>query len=228
MNTESPLNDLETLDRDGAIRETAEQAGFNPLTRRRALVGGGAVGAAAAFAALPGSALASTRSRATLATSDVAILNYALTLEYLESSFYAEALSQGALTGELLAYAKVVAAHEATHVKTIQGVLGSQAIAKPTFDFGSSTSSATTFAATALALETTGVAAYLGQGAMVKSQAVLADAVAILAVEARHQAWIADLIGKGSKPSPSPLAFSVPLTMDEVLAIVKKTGFITS
>ncbi len=227
MNSESPLNDLETLDRDGAIRETADTAGFRPLTRRGALVGGGAVGAGA-FAALPASALAGTRSRVTLAKSDVAILNYALTLEFLESSFYAEALSKGALTGELLAYAKVVASHEATHVTTIQTVLGSQAIAKPTFDFGTTTASAATFAKTAFALESTGVAAYLGQGAMVKSNAILADAVAILAVEARHQAWIADLIGKGTSPSPSPAAFSTPKTMAEVLAIVKATGFITA
>jgi hypothetical protein len=226
MNTESPLNDLETVDRDGAIRETAEKAGLNPLTRRGALVTGGAATAVAAFAAVPGSALASTRPRATLAASDVAILNYALTLEYLESAFYAEALSQGALTGKLLAFAKVVAAHEATHVTTLKGVLGSKAVAKPTFDFKGTTTKATTFAATSLALETTGVAAYLGQGANVKSNAVLGDAVAILAVESRHMAWIADIIGGGGKPSPSPLPFSVPLTMAQVLAVVKKTGFI--
>jgi hypothetical protein len=227
MNPQSPLNDLETLDRDGAIRETADKAGLNPLTRRRALVGGGAVGAAAALAALPGSALAATRSRA-LASSDVDILNYALTLEYLEAAFYAEALSTGALKSGLLTFAQTAGAHEATHVATIQGVLGSLAVPKPTFDFQGTTATEDKFAVTALALETTGVAAYLGQGANVKSNTVLADAAAILAVEARHMAWISDIIGGGGKPTPSPSAFSVPLTMSEILAIVKKTGFITA
>ncbi len=220
MNNQSPLNDLETLDRDGALRETAERAGFKPLTRRKALAGG-AVGAAA-LAALPGSAIAATRPRATLAASDVTILNYALTLEYLESSFYTEALAQAGLSGAYLAFAKVVQQHELTHVATIKAVLGTQAVAEPTFDFGDTTSTPALFAATSLALETTGVSAYLGQGANVKSNTILGDAAAILAVEARHMAWIADLIGKGGKPSPSPLAFAVPLTKDEVLAIASK------
>lgn len=227
MNQEALLDDLETLDRDGAIRETAERAGFAPLTRRRALAGGSAVGAAAVLAAVPGSAFARS-SRAVLAPSDVDILNYALTLEYLESSFYAAAISGGALSGTLLAFAKTVGAHEATHVATIKSVLGSQAVAEPTFDFKGTTASASAFADTSLALESTGVSAYLGQGANVKSDTILADAVAILAVEARHMAWIADIIGKGAKPSPSPLPFAVPLTMTEVLAIVQKTGFITA
>jgi hypothetical protein len=226
MNQESPLNDLETLDRDGAIRETAERAGINPLTRRGVLLTGGAATAAAAFAAVPGSALASTRPRATLAASDVAILNYALTLEYLESSFYTAAVAGGALSGAYLTFAKTVKAHELTHVATIKTVLGSKAVAKPTFDFGKSTATQSAFATTSLALESTGVSAYLGQGANVKSNTVLADAVSILAVEARHMAWISDLIGKGSKPSPSPAAFATPLTMAQVLAVVKKTGFI--
>ena len=227
MNNRSILNDLDTVDRDGAIRETAEKAGFNPLTRRAALMGGGAVAGAAALAAVPGSALAKTAPRA-LAAGDVAILNFALTLEYLESSFYAEAISGGALTGKYLAFAKTVGAHEATHVATLKTVLGSAAIAEPTFDFKGTTGQQSTFLATSLALESTGVGAYLGQGANVVSNVVLGDAVAILAVEARHMAWVSNLIGNGGSPSPSPSAFATPLTMTEVLAIVAKTGFITS
>lgn len=226
MNTESSIQ-IETLDRDGALRETAEKAGRAAerrglATRRGVMIGGGA---AVATLALSGVADAKA------APGDLAILNYALTLEYLEAAFYAEAHTSGALKGDVATFAKVVGKQEATHVATITSVikkLGGTPVAKPTFDFKGTTGATKSFLTTSLALETTGVSAYLGQGAKVQSNAVLADAVAILAVEARHQAWVSDLIGHGTSPSPSPSAFSHPRTMAQVLAIVKKTGFITS
>ena len=95
---------------------------------------------------------------------DVAILNYALTLEYLEAAFYTEAVAKGALSGDALSGAKIVRDHEVTHVKTLKSVLGKKAVKKPKFDFKNTTGDQDTFLATAVALEDTGVAAYAGQG----------------------------------------------------------------
>ena len=228
MNTNSPMHDIETLDRDGALRETAEKAGrLGHLTRRGMLATGGAAAAGLALAGTASAAAPTVGSPA----NDIAILNYALTLEYLEAAFYAEAVAGGALSGATLAFAKVVAGHEATHVATIQAVLtqtGNTPVAEPTFDFQGTTADQATFQKTSLTLESTGVSAYLGQGAMVNSDLILAKAAQILAVEARHSAWIADIIGSGSSPVPAPAAFATPLTMAQVLAAVQATGFITS
>ncbi len=159
---------------------------------------------------------------------DVKILNFALTLEYLEAAFYAEANAKGALKGAVARFASVVGAHEAAHVAALKGVLGSKAVARPTFDFKGTTGGEKTFLATAQALEDTGVAAYQGQAPLIHQNAVLASAGAILAVEARHASWVRDLRGGGKAPSPAPEAFSTAMTMADVLTAVGKTGFIKS
>jgi hypothetical protein len=100
------------------------------------------------------------------------------------------------------------------------GLIGS--VAKPTFDFRGTTESADAFAATARVLEDTGVAAYAGQAPKVKAKAILAAALAIHSVEARHAAWIRDITGA----APAPEAFDEPLTKGQVLAAVADTRFI--
>src|SRR4051794_19325186 len=90
---------------------------------------------------------------------DVKILNYALTLEYLEAAFYAEALRVGGYSGAVGRFASTVAAHEATHVATLKGVLGAKAVKSPSFDFKGTTRKWSTFLRTAKVLEDTGVAA---------------------------------------------------------------------
>ena len=224
---------LDELDRDGALREAG--ARVDPITRlsflRRAgaILGGGAIAAVAlpnlSGLAGDGSAVAAAAS----GTTDVDILNYALTLEYLEAAFYAEALKKGALRGELQQFAKVVAGHERQHVEALKGALGSKAVKSPSFDFKGTTSSPSTFASTAKTLEDTGVEAYQGQATNIKSKAVLKAAISIHPVEARHAAWIASILSKGSgSPSPAPDAFNPAKDMATILAAVQGTGFITT
>ncbi len=215
---------LAGVDRDGALEETAAVVGLSRLEvlRRGALGGVGLVAGGALLGT--GSALAAPSK-----AGDVAILNFALTLEYLEAAFYAEAVSFGALTGELASFAKVVAKHEAAHVAAIKATipkLGGKPVAKPKFNFHGTTHSWKTFIRTSIALESTGVTAYLGQAGNIKTPAVLHAAASILAVEARHAAWVLDIDARGQGLLPAPAAFQPSRNKAEVLAIVKKTGFI--
>jgi hypothetical protein len=119
----SDLWTLEEVDRDGAIQEAAEHV--DPFTRasflKKAGLGAGAVvGVGALMGAIPSFAMAS----GSVAKSDVAILNYALTLEYLEAAFYAEAVKLGKFAGNVGAFAKIVSAHENAHVAFLKGALG--------------------------------------------------------------------------------------------------------
>jgi len=217
---------LEELDVDGAIQETADQV--DPFTRasflRKAGVGVGAVaGGGAVLGALPQLAFG-----AGVPKSDIAILNFALTLEYLEAAFYAEAVSKGNFNGETKSFADVVAAHEAAHVAFLRKALGSKAVKKPKFDFKGTTTDVAKFQATAQALEDTGVAAYLGQAGNIKSKAILKAAGSILPVEARHAAWIRDIRGRGQSPVPAPAAFEGARTKAQILAQVKATGLIVA
>ena len=154
---------LTELDVDGAIQETAERAGVNrgDLLKRAAVGGGAILGTSALLGALPGMAFGASKSPKA-AASDVDILNFALTLEYLEAAFYAEAVSKGALKGETAKYAKVVSMDEAQHVAFLKTALGMHAVKKPTFDFKGTTANQATFQKTAMALEDTGVSAYAG------------------------------------------------------------------
>jgi len=147
----------------------------------------------------------------------VKILNFALTLEFLEAAFYQEALENGKLDGITRTFAQVTGAHEQAHVEALQAALGSAATKAPTFDFKGTTNSEGTFQRTAQTLDDTGVSAYQGQAPEIKTSQVLASAGAILAVEARHAAWVRDIIGAGQSPTPAPAAFNKAMTMKEVL-----------
>jgi hypothetical protein len=214
---------VEAVDRDGALREAADRVGGptrSAFLRKGALIGGGLVAGAIPLAIATG--------QGGVPKSDVAILNFALTLEYLEAAFYQQANASGALNGELATFASVVGAHENAHVAALQKALGSAATAKPQFDFMGTTDDKKKFAGTSQQLEDTGVSAYQGQAGRIKTPAVLLAAGSILPIEARHAAWIRDINGRGGSPVPAKSAFSKPLTMDQVLAAVKKTGFIKS
>jgi hypothetical protein len=215
----SELPKLEELDLDGAIREAASKVDGHTRGTflRKAGIGAGAiVGSSAFLGAIPSIASAG------VAKSDVAILNFALTLEYLEAAFYAGAVASNSLSGKTADFAKVVASHEAAHVSFLKKALGSAAVKSPKFDFKGTNTDMAKFMATAEVLEDTGVAAYLGQAGNIKAKPILAAAGSVLAVEARHAGWIRDL----NNVSGAPSAFQGPKTKGQILTAVKGTGFI--
>ncbi len=225
MNSSDLHPTFEELDRDGALAEAASRVDGQTrsffLRRAGAFAGGGLVFAAAG-------PLSTAIAAGGVTKGDIDILNFALTLEYLESSFYNEALSKKALSGETATFAKDVAQDENAHVAALKKTLGSKAVKSPSFDFKGTTSSQSAFQQTSLVLENTGVKAYLGQAGNIKAKAVLQAAVSILPVEARHASWMANIISKGQNSTPAPDAFQPSLTMAEVLQAVQGTGFITS
>ena len=219
---------LDLVDRDGAIREAHEEGMNRSALFRRAVVGGGTFLAGGLLVGgLPHIALGKPS-----AAQDAKILNFALLLEYLESAFYVDAVDKGALrtSPRLLGFATTVRDHELAHVDFLRQALGGAAIAKPSFDFKGTTEHADTFAATALVLEDTGVAAYNGQGPRLRRK-TLAAAASIVSVEARHAAWIRRIVaapdyadGKGSYPAPA--ALDKAKSKAQIEAAVGATGFI--
>lgn len=151
-------------------------------------------------------------------TSDVDILNFALTLEYLESTFYEEAMKRVKASGELKKLLPLLALDEKQHVEALEGTikkLGGKPVSEPKFNF--EYNGTAEFLKLAETFENTGVSAYNGAAPMIKSKEVLGAAGAIVQVEARHAAAIA--LQNGQEPSPS--AFDAPLDEKQVLKAVE-------
>jgi len=202
--------------------------------KKAGIAGGGLVGGGALLSALtPAAAMAAGKGRppAKFGKGDIGILNYALTLEYLEAAFYNEATANNKkktfLKGaQEQAFLKRVTADENAHVAFLKKALGSQAIAAPKVDFGATTASEAAFIKTAVALENTGVGAYSGQALNIANPAYAAAALSIWSVEARH-ASVAGLLLKPTSKNLSPNgAFDKPKTAAQVLKAVEATGFL--
>jgi len=155
---------------------------------------------------------------ATAEGGDVGILNFALTLEYLEAEFYAEAKTRARASGELKALIRLLAEDEQQHVEALTASikkLGGKPVAKPKFDFPYGNTAG--FLELAQTFEDTGVSAYNGAGPEIKSKAVLGSAGSIVQVEARHAAAIR--LQKGEEPAPD--AFEPALGEAQVLEAVE-------
>lgn len=150
--------------------------------------------------------------------SDLEILNYALTLEFLELEFYTRGLEGNLLQGRELELVTPIRDHEQAHVDTISQTvtgLGGTPTEKPQFTFPEGTfTDKAMFLTAASMFEELGVDAYHGQVANIESPEILAAAAAIAGVESRHAAILADLTG--GNPFPAPFENNKP--MDEVLA----------
>lgn len=208
-----------------------ERVASDPVSRRKLLAVTGGSTALAAFLAACGSDGSSTTTTmaggnggGTTGTEkfgkgDVGILNYALTLEYLETAFYADVIKSGLFKGSELETIRKFGSEEAEHVAALSGFvkqMGGTPAPKPKTEFPlKSAKSVLELAAT---VENLGAAAYLGQAPNIKGASTLAAALSIHSVEGRHAAALNTLLGESITPDG---AFAKPAGADEVLKSVE-------
>jgi len=204
-----------------------EQLSRDPSDRKRFLrmVGGaGAAGAFSIFLAACGDDnkdKADTTPKPTAAGSsgDLKIVNYALTLEYVEADFYMKVANSGLFRGNDLALIRAIGENEAEHVSALTATvkkLGGTPAARPQTKFPlEDAKSVLMLAAT---VENLGAAAYLGQAGRIENKEVLAAALSIHTVEARHASALNFLTQQNVTPDG---AFAKPASMEEVLPKVK-------
>jgi rubrerythrin len=208
-----------------------ERLARDDVDRKRFLKMAGSAGAASfgAFVlAACGSSSSSSKSTSAASTAtsasssaggDIAILNYALTLEYLESEFYSKVIAAKLFSGKVAELLQTFGSQEDSHVVALKAAvskLGGTPAEDPKGKFP--ITSATQVAQLAYTVENLGAAAYLGQAAKIQSPEVLASALAIHTVEARHAATLGTLVKKSVTPQG---AFATPADMSSVLAAVK-------
>jgi hypothetical protein len=209
----------------------------DPVSRRKFVALTGGSSALAAFLAACGgssddstSTSASTTSASasgaippppaeTFGTGDLGILNYALTLEYLETAFYQDVVGSGLFKGSDLTTIKKFGDEEAQHVAALTAAIkqsgGKPATAPKTKFPLDDANSVLMLAAT---VENLGAAAYLGQAGNIQSPQVLASALAIHSVEGRHASALNTLLGQSITPDG---AFAKPADPTTVLNSVQ-------
>jgi serine-rich repeat adhesion-like glycoprotein len=193
------------------VDEDSEDLSRSDVILKGALAAGAIYGAVA-VGPFVGRALAMAES------GDVGILNFALTLEYLESAFYKEAKRRAGASGDLKSLIDTIARDEEEHVGALTETikkLGGKPVAEPKFDFPYSGTSG--FLKLAQTFEDTGVSAYNGAAPRIKAKEVLEAAGSIVQVEARHAAAIA--LRNGAEPAP--VAFDPALPEAKVLKAVE-------
>jgi rubrerythrin len=213
-----------------AVRELAEDASSRKRFLRQAGGGGVAASLAVFIAACGGDSKSSSKAAATATPTmsarsgteqfgqgDLGIANYALTLEYLEADFYAKVSNSGMLKGKLADLAMRFGNEEQAHVDALIALIekagGTPAVApKTTFPLDDQKS----ILRLAATVENLGARAYLGQAVHIRDKEILAAALSIHSVEARHAA----VLNLATGATPAPDAFAKPVTADEVLKTV--------
>lgn len=151
----------------------------------------------------------------------VDVLNYALTLEYLEAEFYRQGNQADLLSGKAKRYLETIQKDEEAHVVAIKDVitgLNEEPVPAPEVDFGASFKNKSSYLETAYVFENLGVSAYLGAApSLFKEKALLSAAASIFGVEARHAAILGNLAKKDAEGGVYQGAFETPLSRDKVL-----------
>ena len=199
-----------------SILQSLDPQMMEPILSRRDAITKGAsasskVVAALALGSIPIALGALAKDVYGQAPSDVLdVLQFALTLEYLEGEFYTRGVAaSGMIPSSDLTIFTNIRNHENVHVSALQTIIsgkGATPVAKPTFDFTAKgnvagfnfgASQYATFQILAQAFEDTGVRAYKGQaGRLVNDKAILTAALTIHSVEARHASEVRRLRGK--------------------------------
>jgi rubrerythrin len=184
-------------------------------------------GALATGALLGGSAVSPfvRRALAQEGGGDVDILNFALTLEYLEATFYSRAIRKGRGLGtDTVRLVREIHDNEAAHVDALRGTikqLGGRPVEAPKVGFGDVFTNRSRFLGLAQTLEDTGVSAYNGAAPQIRSSEVLAAAGSIVQVEARHAALIRLLNEETPAPSPFDAALAEKNVLEAVTPFLK-------
>ena len=220
-------------------QSAVEELAHDPTSRKRFLKAVGGSGAAAGLGLLisacgggksKSSSTATTTAAAASGSStsadvknDIDIVNYALTLEFLETQFYNDVISSGVVKDpKIAAIAKKFADSEQQHVDALTAAvkkLGGKPVSAPMASFQSVIDGGLKkVLATAAAVENLGAAAYLGQAGNIKNKEILAAALSIHSVEARHAAALNELIGGNPLPDG---AFAKPMAKADVLKAVQ-------
>jgi hypothetical protein len=191
----------------------------NAECSRRALLRG-TLGIAIALMPVSATLVAHTEAFAADLPDDIAILNFALTLEHLEARAYRDALASGKLSGKNAAYAQAYGAQEAAHVTLLMQAItqaGQTPVsAQATYNFPAFTDEQAVVGFLRV-LEETGVAAYNGAARFIKDKGILAVAGGINQVEARHAA----ILRRQDGMPPVPSSVEKILTPDQTLAAAK-------
>ncbi len=154
-------------------------------------------------------------------TGPIDVLNYALTLEYLEAEFYRQGNAADLTSGKAKTYLEAIQKDEEAHVVALKQTitsLGSTPVGAPQVDFGPAFKSKTSYYETAYTFENLGVSAYLGAApSLFKEKALLTAAASIFGVEARHAAILGNLAKKNAEGGVYKGAFETPATRATVL-----------
>lgn len=159
---------------------------------------------------------------------DLEVLNYALTLEYLEAAFYKQGNAANLLEGMEKEYLATIQSDEETHVSALTDTiksLGGKPVAVPGVDFGESFASRDSYLKTSHVFENLGTSAYLGAAGFIKDKGILQAAASIFGVEARHAAVIGNLLGLKAEGGVYMGAFETP--KDKATVLAAATPFIT-
>jgi len=216
------------------MSEAMQELARDEASRKRFLkmMGGAGAGAFALFLAACGgddepaggtsSGVAGSKEKRGGGAQDLEIVQYALTLEHLETDFYAAVIASGVVKDRKLGeVAKLIHENEQAHVEaltaTVKQLGGKPKPPKTNFD-AVIEGGMKMVLETAATVENLGAAAYLGQAGRIQSKEVLAAALSIHTVEARHAAALNSVVGKTIVPDG---AFAKPASMAEVLPKVK-------